>query len=384
MTDLSTRVLIIGAGVHGITLAVSYLEQGGALEDLLIIDAHHQPLLNWKSQTAHIEMSHLRSTRVHHISSNPHALKQFAAKNDYGSHHFKDTFGRPSLALFNDHCDHVIADLDIQSRFLGNQSVSSITRVGDIYEVTTPTRQIIAETVIVSTGQSSSKHLPEFADLSTCRHIFESKTQTEQSTVTVIGGGITALHYTLSRHRKGHHVTLVTKRPLEVSQFDADRSFMGPKGLRAFHQLEDRWVEKREFVKQERKPGTSPNELVLKVKRLVQLGEVGHIIGEAVRDGDQLLVDGVPIPSDEIVCCTGIRPLHPKETFLKPLMEQLDLPLTPCGTPVLDASLAWTDNFYMTGAYADLIVGPFARAIYGGQEGARRIIPRLLPTRKNA
>ncbi|TCI49041.1 hypothetical protein EVJ27_00005 [Exiguobacterium sp. SH3S2] len=384
MTDLSTRVLIIGAGVHGMTLAVSYLEQGGALEELLLIDAHDQLLKNWKSQTAHIEMSHLRSTRVHHISSNPYALKQFAAANDYGSYHFKDTFGRPSLALFNDHCNQVIADFNLRSRFLGNQPVSSIKRSGNVYEVTTSTRRITAETVIVSTGQSSSMHLPGFADIPTCRHVFSVNDQPEQSNVTVVGGGITALHYTVSRHSKGHDVTLVTKRPLEVSQFDADRSFMGPKGLRAFHQLEENWIEKRDFVKQERKPGTSPNDLVLKVKRLVQLGEIRHIIGEAVRDGDQLFVDGIALPSDEIVCCTGIRPLHPKETFLRPLMEQLDLPLTPCGTPVLDASLAWTDNFYMTGAYADLIVGPFARAIYGGQEGARRIIPRLLPARKNA
>lgn len=384
MTDLSTRVLIIGAGVHGMTLAVSYLEQGGSLEDLLIIDMHDKPLLNWRQQTSRIEMSHLRSTRVHHISSNPHALKQFAAVNDYGSHHFKDTFGRPSLALFNDHCDQVIADFTLDSRFVGNQPVSSIKRLGNVYEVMTPARRIMAETVIVSTGQSSSKFLPEFANLPTCRHIFATKDQPEQSSVTIIGGGITALHYTLSRYRKRHHVTLVTRRPLEVSQFDADRSFMGPKGLQAFHQLDDNWIEKREFVKQERKPGTSPNDLVLKVKRLVQLGHVRHVIGEAVRDGDRLFVDGIPLSSEEVVCCTGIRPLHPNETFLRPLLEQLDLPLTPCGTPVLDETLAWTDNFYMTGAYADLIVGPFARAIYGGQEAARRIIPRLLSAQKNA
>lgn len=384
MTQLTTRVLIIGAGIHGMTFAVSYLEQGGALEDLLLIDTHAHPLANWKTQTAHIEMSHLRSTRVHHISSNPHALKQFAVANDYGSHHFKDTFGRPSLSLFNDHCDQVIADLRLESRFIGNQSVSSITRAGDVYEVMTSTRRITAKTVIVSTGQSNTKHLPDFADLSTCRHVFSSNHQTEQSTVTVVGGGITALHYTLSRYRKNHHVTLVTNRPLDVSQFDADRSFMGPKGLRAFHQLEDSWVAKRQFLKQERKPGTSPNDLVLKVKRLIQRGHIQHVIGEIVRDGDKLMVNAIPLPSEEVVCCTGIRPLDVRETFLRPLLEQLDLPLTPCGTPVLDESLAWTDNFYMTGAYADLIIGPFARAIYGGQEAARRIIPRLIAARKNA
>ncbi|MEW8966510.1 hypothetical protein [Exiguobacterium alkaliphilum] len=60
----------------------------------------------------------------------------------------------------------------------------------------------------------------------------------------------------------------------------------------------------------------------------------------------------------------------------------MSLPLTPCGTPVLDDTLAWTDGLYMTGPYADLVLGPFARAIYGGQEAARRIVPQLLKAKQ--
>lgn len=377
-----TRLLIIGGGIHGTTLAVSYLEQGGSREDLLIIDANDRLLANWKTQTAEIEMTHLRSTRVHHVSSNPHALKQFATRHDYGSNHFKDRFGRPSLALFNNHCDRTIQDLELESRLIGNEAVQSIERTEEGYVVTTTNRRIIAETVIVSTGQSSTMHLPEWGDLPTCRHVFAKEDVRERDVVTIVGGGITALHYVIARVKQGHHVTLVTKRPLEVSQFDADRSFMGPKGLRAFYELDDNWREKRAFVKRERKPGTSPNDLVLKVKRLIRDGIVHHVIGEPVRDGSRLFVDGVSVPSEEVVCCTGIRPIDPNQSFLRPLLEQLDLPLTPCGTPVLDETLAWTDDFYMTGPYADLILGPFARAIYGGQEAARRIVPQLLKAKQ--
>lgn len=384
MISSHTRILIIGGGIHGMTLAVSYLEQGGALDDLMIIDANDSPLRNWKTQTGRISMSHLRSTRVHHLSSNPHALKQFAANYDYGSHHFKDTFGRPSLALFNDHCDQTIDDWQLPSRFVGNEPVERVSRFDDVYVIETTNRRITADVVIVATGQSNTVHLPDWAGLPGCRHVFSPDQPHEQHEVTIVGGGITALHYVLARHQQGHHVTLVTKRPLEVSQFDADRSFMGPKGLRAFHQLEDDWVEKRSFVKAERRPGTSPNDLVLKVKRLIRQGVMDHVIGDAVRRDDQLYVDGRALPSSEIVCCTGIRPLDTRQSFLRPLLEQLDLPLTPCGTPVLDETLAWTDNFYMTGAYADLVVGPFARAIYGGQEAARRIIPQLFAAQKYA
>ncbi|MCT4782798.1 MULTISPECIES: FAD-dependent oxidoreductase [Exiguobacterium] len=381
MIPSHTRLLIIGGGIHGTTLAVAYLEQGGQLEDLLIVDANAELLANWKRQTSTIEMTHLRSTRVHHVSSNPHALKQFASRHDYGSHHFKDRFGRPSLAMFNDHCEQTIKELKLATRFIGNEAVQSIERK-DTFVVQTTNRRITAETVIVSTGQSNTMHIPDWANLSTCRHVFSTPHVAEQANVTVVGGGITALHYTLARINKGHHVTLVTKRPLEVSQFDADRSFMGPKGLRAFHRLGDDWREKRAFVKRERKPGSSPNDLVLKVKRLILTGQVRHLIGETVRDGDVLYVDGQIVPSEEVVCCTGIRPLEPIHSFLRPLLEQLSLPLTPCGTPVLDDTLAWTDGLYMTGPYADLVLGPFARAIYGGQEAARRIVPRLFEAKQ--
>ncbi|WP_445001895.1 FAD-dependent oxidoreductase [Exiguobacterium alkaliphilum] len=381
MISSHTRLLIIGGGIHGTTLAVSYLEQGGALDDVLIIDANERLLDNWKRQTSTIEMTHLRSTRVHHVSSNPHALKQFASRHDYGSHHFKDRFGRPSLAMFNDHCEQTIEALGLPARFIGNEAVESIER-HETFVIQTTNRRITADTVIVSTGQSNTMHVPEWATLSTCRHVFSKSESEEQENVTVVGGGITALHYAIARVNKGHHVTLVTKRPLEVSQFDADRSFMGPKGLRAFHRLEDNWRDKREFVKRERKPGSSPNDLVLKIKRLILTGRVRHLIGDTVRDGETLYVDGQAVPSEEVVCCTGIRPLEPSQSFLRPLLEQLSLPLTPCGTPVLDDTLAWTDGLYMTGPYADLVLGPFARAIYGGQEAARRIVPQLLKAKQ--
>lgn len=286
MISSHTRLLIIGGGIHGTTLAVSYLEQGGALDDVLIIDANERLLDNWKRQTSTIEMTHLRSTRVHHVSSNPHALKQFASRHDYGSHHFKDRFGRPSLAMFNDHCEQTIKELKLATRFIGNEAVQSIERK-DTFVVQTTIRRITADTVIVSTGQSNTMHVPEWATLLTCRHVFSKSESEEQENVTVVGGGITALHYAIARVNKGHHVTLVTKRPLEPSQ-----------------------------------------------------------------------------------------------SFLRPLLEQLSLPLTPCGTPVLDDTLAWTDGLYMTGPYADLVLGPFARAIYGGQEAARRIVPQLLKAKQ--
>lgn len=128
-----TKLLIIGAGVHGMTLAISYMEQGGCLEELIIVDRLTDPLSNWKQQTSSISMSHLRSTRVHHVSSNPHALKQFASRYAYRSNHFKDTFGRPSLELFNDHADSSWNAYRLDERFLGNEQVMTLRKDGAHY-----------------------------------------------------------------------------------------------------------------------------------------------------------------------------------------------------------------------------------------------------------
>jgi cation diffusion facilitator CzcD-associated flavoprotein CzcO len=58
----NTSLLIIGAGVHGMTLAISYMEQGGQLEDVLIVDRHTDPLTNWKQQTSSISIVRLACT----------------------------------------------------------------------------------------------------------------------------------------------------------------------------------------------------------------------------------------------------------------------------------------------------------------------------------
>ncbi len=375
-------LLIIGAGVHGMTLAISYIEQGGKLDDLLIVDPNSAPLSNWTRQTDSISMSHLRSTRVHHVSSNPYALKQFASRHAYRSNHFKDTFGRPSLELFNNHALTLWDELRLDECFLGNERVMAVRKEGQGFHVQTDRRLIVADSVIVAIGQSATVVLPEWTT-ERCQHVFTKDREGESNHVTVIGGGITALHYVVKRVNQGHRVTLVTRRPLEVSQFDADREFMGPKGLDQFNRLQQDWTTKRSFVTRERKPGSAPNDLVLKVKRLIQTDAVTHQIGEVERHQDILMVNGERLDDSEIVLCTGIRPQPVKETFLQPLIEQLDLPLTPCGTPVLNNRLEWTDGLYLTGAYADLIIGPFARAVYGGQEAARRILPRLLFAQKS-
>ena len=76
----------------------------------------------WKSRTAATGMTHLRSPAVHHLGIDHGDLRRFATKGKKRIHRpFAPPFNRPSLKLFNAHCDQIeqlykLADLHIRDR----------------------------------------------------------------------------------------------------------------------------------------------------------------------------------------------------------------------------------------------------------------------------
>lgn len=78
------KCIIIGGGVHGITMA-NYLLNLNKLtpDELLIIDPHAESLANWHRCTNTIFMPFLRSPGVHHLDIPPLSLGVFAKNNQY-------------------------------------------------------------------------------------------------------------------------------------------------------------------------------------------------------------------------------------------------------------------------------------------------------------
>ncbi len=367
--------LIIGGGVHGMTVFHALLERGVKQKNIAIIDRHATPLANWQRQTARIEMPYLRSTRVHHTSTNPTSLRRFADEQEYTSQAFKDTYGRPSLELFNDHAIQLAKQNGADESWF-QADVSGLSKSGEYWQIKTSNRIFRAKRVVLALGQSERLHLPDWADAT--QHVFEEREETPP--VLVIGGGISAIHYTIRCAKKfPGQVTLITKRSLEQSAFDADRKFMGPKGLTPFKSLSLR--ERRQLIAAERKPGTAPQELIQRIRHLIRSGHVIHQIGEVKQQttGGVMLTDGSDLKGTTIVCATGIRPLTIQGSWLESVQRQFDLPLSPCGTPVLnEETFEWGEGLYATGSLADLTVGPFARSIYGGQVAARAIVTAVV------
>ncbi|MGB6408718.1 MAG: hypothetical protein WBF39_14660 [Planococcus donghaensis] len=109
------KFVIIGGGVHGITMANYLLKLNKVtLDELLIIDPHDKPLANWHRCTNTISMPFLRSPSVHHLDLNPLSLGAFVKNNQYNeSASFLGRLKRPSLLLFEEHCQCLIKDLSI-------------------------------------------------------------------------------------------------------------------------------------------------------------------------------------------------------------------------------------------------------------------------------
>ncbi len=369
MTDRYEWV-IVGGGIHGMTVFNALREKGIDRKMIRIIDRHEQPLMNWRKQTERIGMPYLRSTRVHHTSTNPTSLRHHAEEQDYTHQAFKDTYGRPSLELFNDHALQLAQQNEVESSWIQGEVVR-LRRESETWIVSTDESELRANRVVLALGQSEHHVMPEWAK--SARHVFLSKHDTPP--VVIIGGGISALHHTIqcAEHYPGQ-VTLLSRRPLEKSAFDADRKFMGPKGLTPFKSLSA--SEKRALIVQERRPGTATQDLIQRVRHLIREGIISHVIGEVEQEvgSGVKLTDGRIITAESIICATGIRPMVVEGSWLEAVQQALKLALSPCRTPLLnEETFEWGENLFATGSLADLTVGPFARSIYGGQAAARAI-----------
>jgi len=90
--------------------------------------------------------------------------------------------------------------------------------------------------------------------------------------------------------------------------------------------------------------------------------------------------DGTTAADVQVVLATGLEPI-PKHIVVKRISESLSLERGAEGFPLLDdRTLAWrrTDGtrsaVYVSGALAELSVGPFARNIVGARRSAERIL----------
>ncbi|NLP51439.1 FAD/NAD(P)-binding protein [Bacillus sp. RO1] len=383
--------VIIGGGIQGLTVATFLLKKNKTtINKIRIVDPNPKPLENWKRCTSTISMPYLRSPSVHHLDTDPFSLQSFSKKEKVyqGSNDFYGRYKRPSLHMFNDHCDHLVDDLEIMKAYVRSK-VSNVEKSNGYWKVYLQTGEVLqTEKVVIAIGMSDQLHLPEWASRlkkqrpNSLFHVFDKDLPSFENMdgpFVVVGGGITATHLAIKLATLfPGEVTMLKRHSFRVHDFDSNPEWLGPKMRHPFIKIKD-YENRRKAIKSARHKGSIPSELRNRISHLVRSkklaikdGIINDFVGQ-YNDVQLLLENGEKITGGSILLATGFEQGLPGKEWLDPVIKQEKLPCAKCGYPIVNHMLEWAPNLYVSGALAELEVGPIARNISGARVAANII-----------
>lgn len=378
--------LIIGGGVHGTHLALVLTQRAGvAPERLRVLDPHETLLAQWERCTTATGMSHLRSTLVHHLALDPHDLWNFGRRIGATAEQFRGPYRRPSLELFRAHCQYVRATYRLDDLHLRGRATALI-RSDAGWRVETDSGMLATRRVLLALSLGEQPRWPSWAHAlheagAAVRHLYAPAEPVVAGPDTVvIGGGISAAQVAIAlAEAQSGRVTLLMRHAIRIEDFDSPAGWVGPKELRGFHTEPD-LRRRRAMIAGARRPGSMPGDVVRTLNRVERQGLLSVQRGEVrqaclATDGCILLqVPGQTIKTQRVLLATGFTKERPGGAWLDRAIAEYDLPLAPCGYPVVGPDLAWVPQLYVTGSLAELELGPVARNIAGARHAGARLV----------
>jgi cation diffusion facilitator CzcD-associated flavoprotein CzcO len=383
--------LVIGGGIHGVHLAARLIGEARVPpERLRIVDPGSALLDTWRRCVANTGMQHLRSPGVHHLDLEPFSLLRFGGamgrgrKAERGS--FAAPYDRPSVRVFDAHCDEVIARYDLDA--LHVRDVATDLQLG-CDGVTVGLREfgsLQARRVLLALGASHQPRWPVWARAARAagarvHHVFEPGFRLDPDAlpdrIAVVGGGITAAQVALRLVRPGRRVHILSRHALRQHQFDSDPGWVGPKNMHAFSATPDPDARRRMIVAA-RHTGSLPPDVHRALRRALQRGDVSWHDGEAhgVFDGPEVKLHAgdARLRVEAVLLATGFEARRPGGELVDQLVAT-HLPCSTCGYPLVDPHLRWHPRVFVTGPLAELQIGPASRNIVGARRAAERIVP---------
>ncbi|MAB82633.1 MAG: hypothetical protein CMJ24_04255 [Phycisphaerae bacterium] len=383
--------LIIGGGIHGVHIAARLLGDASVpTERLRIVDPGERLLAQWRNCTAAVGMTHLRSSSVHHLGLHHGALQRFAGKYKRRKPGlFAPPFQRPSLSLFNAHCDHVEQTYGLADLHIRNRAVKCSIRNDGVEVRLDDERELQARNLVLAIGASEQPRWPDWAPRSNphVHHVFEPECDgwpSRPQTVMVVGGGISAAHVVLRLLKEGHQVHLVSRHGLRQHQFDSDPGWLGWKYKTIFSRQRDP-EQRRTVVTEARNRGSVPPDVARSLRRAIARGKLQWHEGEVQElitrtDGIRARIDtDTVVPVDRVLLATGFASRRPGGAMVDELIDSASLPCACCGYPIVDSELRWHPRIYVSGPLAELELGPVSRNIAGARRAGDRIVDAIRP-----
>ncbi|MBA9026045.1 FAD/NAD(P)-binding protein [Peribacillus huizhouensis] len=387
--------IIVGGGIQGITLATSLLKSGKVTVDqLAIVDMNEEPLARWRQCTEVISMPYLRSPSVHHLDVKPFSLQTYVKKSgDDWNTAFYGRYKRPSLAAFMEHCEHLCDELSIKRAWVQGKVRAASKRENGWAVHLSNGEQLYGRKLFLAIGIGEQPYWPEWAvrlkqnQESTIFHIFDDQLPAFDQVkrpITIIGGGISSVHLALKLgERFPNEVTLLKRHPFRILDFDSDPAWLGPKNQYSFRNLKS-YQKRREQIFEARHKGSIPPDLHMKLLNRIKQGSLRLVDGEVesteVQNGNIMLHDKngkIIEQTGTILLATGFLSSLPGKEWLSPVIDKYQLRCADCGYPIVSQSLQWGPDLYVTGALAELEIGPIARNISGARHAAERIVASL-------
>ena len=382
--------LVVGGGIHGTHVSHVLTQQLGVPRHRLrVVDPHPSPLYLWLKRTAAVGMQFLRSSMVHHLDVHPFSLKHFASSAPVAPWaRFAYPYKRPSLSLFNAHCQRVVDAFALGALRLTATVERLRLKADGTYLAETSEGVLAARRVVLAIG-SDGLHLPAWAETEkgTGRivHAFEPSFHPDQlapsERIVVVGGGITAAQVAMACSAQTETpVVLIQRHAPRIHQLDSDPGWMGPRHLLRFHGTAC-FQKRRAMIDTARYRGSMPPQVYRALRRALRTGRVEMqqdtiTSAHAMPNGVLRLrgASGATRTADRVVLATGFAAAPPGGSWLTTLADDLGLPCAPCGFPVVAPDLAWRPGLHVTGALAELEVGPVARNIVGARLAADRLL----------
>ena len=391
-------ITIIGGGIHGCSIALRLLrDMPSAAQHIAIVDRHPYPLTQWRNKTERQGMMSLRSPAVHHISTDPLGIVEYAERHNR-TNELAPPYSQPSTKLFWDYCDDAlskITDYPIFYQFdvaklrwdkgAGKYPfrLISIDNVG-----------FRSSCVVLAIGSDDCAYVPpEFTDW--IRSYPDKVVHASQFSVNyklsgtdgekhvIVGGGLTAGTLAKSLSKRGNQVILIARNALKTEQFDFPPIWLGPKALSEFSNEPD-FQRRYQIIQENRGEGSITPNIMESLKNATNVDIFPETLVQNIRkiDSDNLQVEttcGLIQNVSRIILATGYRFNLRSYGFMRTLLKQYPIDLI-CGLPKLDNKLQFCpiENLFGTGTVAQLQIGPASGNIAGANLAYERIQEKLL------
>ena len=394
-------ITIVGAGIHGVSIALRLLrEVPTAARHLAILDRHPKPLTQWRDKTERQGMMFLRSPAVHHISPDALGIVEYAERHNRTSE-LAPPYAQPSTQLFWDFCNDTLTELAKHQIYYQFEVAKLRWDEGagrfPFRLISTNNQGFRSRCVILAIGADDCAYVP--SELTQWQHQFPDRVihasqfavskefGTTPAKIVVVGGGLTAGTLAKSLGERGHSVALIARKPLKTEQFDFPPIWLGPKALTEFANETD-FRRRYDIIQQNRGEGSITPDIM---KALMNAPNIDLYPETCVRnigtEEECKSVQELQIETtrdtitnvSRVILATGYQFNLHRYGFLKELVTRHQIPLVR-GLPRLDDDLQLhpVQNLFGSGTIAQLQIGPAAGNIAGASLAYERLREKLL------